>query len=294
MAALRRHIAPHRLARAAAGRLSPRDAARIADHLAACDRCDRAAHRLERARTAMHEIATQPDPELRWDHIGARVYWSTSSARHAAMRHADRPWWRRWPAALGLGLAVAGAVAVAVAFGLGGRGAGVGSGATTASRGSQADRARPTPGVAQGNRARADSAVAPHDQPALEGVVTFARGDVLLGGQPARVSDLFARSLGPGTRLATRAHGRLVVQFGRGSGFVVGPNTSLELRRFDRSAVELAVERHRRGRGVAASRRSDLRRRGRAPPRERSRHRLPGREQRIASSMWSALTAWWS
>lgn len=238
MGAPGRHIAPHRLALAVAGRVTARDASRIADHLAACDRCSRAAHRLEGTRAAMRAIAAQPDPELRWDHIGARIYWSTSSARYAALRHADRPWWRRWPVALGLGLAVAGAATLAVVFGLGaGRGAGGGAaGTTAASRGAQAERAQPTPGA---NPAASSS---PHPATPLEGVVTFARGDVTLGGKPVRVADLFARQLGPGAHLATRAHGRVVVQFGRGSGFVLGPNTSLELRRFDQRAVELAVD----------------------------------------------------
>ena len=81
-----RHVAPHRMADAAAGRTGERDVARIKQHLDRCARCSGQAERLARARGAMNEIAGTPAPELGWDRIGVRLYWENSSARHAALR----------------------------------------------------------------------------------------------------------------------------------------------------------------------------------------------------------------
>jgi hypothetical protein len=91
----------------------------------------------------------------------------------------------------------------------------------------------------------APAPAAPEAAAALRGVVTFARGEVAIDGRaPASGADLdalFAVSVGEGARLVTR-DGRLVVQFGQGSGFALAPASSVTLRRFDARQVELVVD----------------------------------------------------
>jgi ferric-dicitrate binding protein FerR (iron transport regulator) len=226
------HIAPERLIDADAGRLGARQVARIDRHVAGCSRCAGARERLARVRAAMSEIAAAPAPELGWDHIGVRVYWSTSSARHAALRDRARPWWRR-PAAL----VVASTVGLAAA-----------TGAALAMFSADEPRATADVRPALAPVAAPKVATAPatiDDEPAeLRGVITFARGEVAVGDGPMDRPDLdalFASSVGQGDQLGTR-EGRLVVQFGQGSGFALAPASRVTLRRFDARAVELVVD----------------------------------------------------
>ena len=230
------HIAPHRLADAIAGRASARESVRVERHLSGCERCAAARDRLVRARSAMDDLVSQSAPELGWDHIGVRVYWSTSSARHAALREKQRPWWRRPPV-----LAVSGALGLAAAagFALTLR-TSSGRWASPADPGAQPRAAAPT-------RAPASPAAVPRTPavPSLRGVVTFASGAVALDGSAPRAdiddSALFASAIVEGAHLRT-GEGRLVVQFGPSSGFALTPRSSVKLRRFDDRAVELAVE----------------------------------------------------
>ena len=221
-----RHIAAERLIDADAGRLGAREVARIDRHVGSCSRCAAARERLARARTAMSDIASQQGPELGWDHIGARVYWSTSSARHAALRERDRPWWRR-PAALllagGVGLAAAAGAALTM---------------RSSDEVGSAPRARAAGPAPVGQKV----AQGPDAPAGLRGVVTFARGEVEIDGRAAADLDaLFAASVGEGARLGTRA-GRLVIQFGQGSGFALAPASRVTLRRFDARQVEMVVD----------------------------------------------------
>lgn len=227
-----RHIAAERLIDADAGRLGAREVARIDRHVASCSRCAAARDRLARARTAMSDIASQEAPELGWDHIGARVYWSTSSARHAALRDRARPWWRR-PAVLllagSVGLAAAGGAALTISSS--GEGGPVRGPRAAAGPAPVGHKAAPPPAAPEATR--------------LRGVVTFASGEVAVDGRaPAAGADLealFAASVGEGAHLATR-EGRLVVQFGHGSGFALAPSSRVTLRSFDSRRVELVVD----------------------------------------------------
>lgn len=220
-----RHVAPHRMADAAAGRLGDREAARIRQHVDDCPRCSGQAERLARARGAMNEIAGQPAPELGWDRIGVRLYWENSSARHAALRRQERS---PWPRRIALGatggalLAMGGFAAVAMLAG---------------DRGADPRTAAPAPSAAA-----APAADQPAAPAAMRGVVTFASGASSIDGAPVDVGTLFERPIGAGTRLASAPRGRLVVQFGHESGFALGPASAVYLRRFDEQGVELEVE----------------------------------------------------
>lgn len=220
-----RHIAAHRMVDAAACRLGDREAARIKQHIDGCARCSRQAERLARARGAMNEIAGTPAPELGWDRIGVRLYWENSSARHAALRRQDTsPWPRR------IALGVTGGALLAM-------------GAFVAVTLLAGDPSAPRRAAAPPGNVLAASAAdeAPAVPAAMRGVVTFASGPASIDGAPVDTQALFDRPIGAGTRLDSAPRGRLVVQFGHGSGFALGPGSSLYLRRFDEQGVELEV-----------------------------------------------------
>jgi hypothetical protein len=226
-----RHVSPHRLVAVESGEASVRERARALRHVSSCPRCASARERLVRARAAMADIAAQQAPELGWDHIGVRVYWSTSSARHAALREKERAWWRRPPMiAAATTLAVAAAVGAALTMWPSG------------DRGVPGDRAPVRAAAPAPVRA---AAPAPAALVPLRGVVTFASGAVAVdGATPRREVDLaalFASAIVEGSRLRT-GDGRLVVQFGQASGFALPPRSAVTVRRFDDRAVELVVE----------------------------------------------------
>ncbi len=219
-----RHVTAHRLADAAAGRTGEREAVRIKQHLDGCPRCSGQAERLARARGAMNEIAGTPAPELGWDRIGVRLYWENSSARHAALRRQDRsPWPRRVALGITSGALVAMGAYVAVTL--------------LGEQPAPMRAAVPAEGVmaASGGGEVVESPVA------MRGVVTFASGPSSVDGAPVDNHALFDRPIGAGTRLGSAPGGRLVVQFGRQSGFSLGPASSVYLRRFDEQAVELEI-----------------------------------------------------
>lgn len=76
-----RHIAPHRWADARAGLIAPAEVAAMERHAGSCARCAAERERIGDAITAFADIREIEAPELSWDHIGARVYWVTSSER---------------------------------------------------------------------------------------------------------------------------------------------------------------------------------------------------------------------
>ncbi len=220
-----RHVEPHRMADAAAGRAGEREAARIKQHLDGCPRCSGQAERLARARGAMNEIAGTPAPELGWDRIGVRLYWENSSARHAALRRQDpAPWPRR--IALGVTGAALLAMSAYVAVTL--------AGEEAAPRASAA--AATTPAAAPAGGGPSETLPA-----AMRGVVTFASGASAVDGATIDTAALFDRPIGAGTRLDSAPDGRLVVQFGHESGFALGPGSSAYLRRFDDEGVEIEI-----------------------------------------------------
>jgi hypothetical protein len=165
-----------------------------------------------RASDSFVAIRTQAPPEVPWDSIRARVHWSVSTERRAAVRQ------RRPSYGWLVGATVAG-IAVALVTG------------TTA----------PSAGPPEAPIARRDPPVvvpAPAPRP-LIGLVNRATGDVMVNG--VRPKDLFARALQQGNRITT-ADGRVDIQFGDKSAFALGPRSTIELRRFDAETIELAVD----------------------------------------------------
>ena len=97
-----RHVAPHRFADALAGRLNPAEVAAIQRHVESCPSCLSARERIEHAVDAFADIREAEAPNLHWDHIGARIYWVTSSERRGSEAPA-----RLWPVLIpGLAAAV--------------------------------------------------------------------------------------------------------------------------------------------------------------------------------------------
>jgi hypothetical protein len=216
------HVAPSRWADLARGRLSDGERRRALAHAERCADCARARDRIAGAAAAMTDIARAPAPELGWDHIRARIHWTVSSERRSQERRAARPrrWWLAGPAVLAAA-AIAGVV--------------VG-----------ADRliptAHPLPAVAvtiQSVPATAEPAPAPDPAP-LTGVVTLVSGEVAIDGVVA-APELLAHRVAAGSVVKTVV-GRVGVQFGDGSAFAVGAGSTVDVRRFDAAAVELAVD----------------------------------------------------
>ncbi len=222
-----KHIAPEVLADLYRERLDASRATRAEVHLQDCERCRGAMQRISVGLETMGELASQQAPaDLSWDHIGARIYWNTSSERRA--RERGLPFYshrnaRRWRNGLA-GVGIASAVAITLVWGLG------------------SDRTDPvTRGVA--------APVHPQDVPPapaptaasaarpLEAAVVFAQGAVRLGGEAL---DADAR-ITAGTEFVT-GEGRLVIQFGADSAFRVAPNSRLTIDRLDSERIALRVD----------------------------------------------------
>lgn len=210
------HVAPHRWADLWAGRVDDAERAEMERHARRCRACARVRQRVTRASDSFVAIRTQPPPEVSWDAIRAKVHWSVSTERQAALR-------KRRPAYGWLVAATLTGGAIGLVTGeLTGSGP---TGTELRPAGHAPIAARPAP-------------EAPPPAP-LVGMVNRASGDVMLDG--VRPADLFALRLGAGSSLAT-GDGRIDVQFGSDSAFALGPMSTLELRRFDAHTVELVVE----------------------------------------------------
>lgn len=205
------HVAPHRWADLWAGRVGAPERGVMERHAQSCRACARVRHRVTRASDSFATIRTQPAPDASWDAIRARVHWSVSTQRRAALR-------RPRPAYGWLAGALAAGAAVALVSG-------------------------PAPTLAP-----ATQPIAQREQPApppalppaaLVGLVSRASGDVMVDG--VRPADLFARKLSTGSVIAT-AEGRVDIQFGDKSAFSLGPRSTIELRRFDAQTIELAID----------------------------------------------------
>jgi len=207
------HVAPHRWADLWAGRVEDAERAEMERHAEGCRSCARVRQRVTRASDSFHTIRSLSPPEVSWDAIRAKVHWSVSTERQAALR-------RRRPAYGWLAGAIAAGIGLALATG-------------RLMAPSEAPAAgRPAP-----------IAVRPAPEPALPppllGLVTRASGDVMLDG--LRPADLFARKLTEGSSLAT-GNGRVDIQFGGDSAFALGPMSTLKLRRFNVHIIELVVD----------------------------------------------------
>jgi ferric-dicitrate binding protein FerR (iron transport regulator) len=211
------HLRADRLADLAAGRLSESALASAQTHLADCERCQGALARIEAGRLAMAEIKETKAPELGWDSIGARVYWTTSSEQRARGRERRRGW--RWPA---FGVAAVAAVAAVSLWGLGSE--------EQPAETMQATESLPVE-PQEMNPSQVEEMVE-----LLSGLVTFAQGDVRVGGQPLD----FDQEIAVGAQLSA-GEGGLVVQFGEHSAFRLAAQSKLRVTRFDTKRIELDV-----------------------------------------------------
>lgn len=219
-----RHVPAHRLAALCRDALPKGELAKARAHIADCDRCQSQLERIASGQSAMRDIARQGGPELGWDHIAARVYWSTSSERRLKTRHA-RPAWV---------LPVAGSISAAAI-------AAAALWAWKANPGSARSAAESSAGVIAPGDVRVAETVAPQEQTSslseLTGVLSFAQGEVKIDG-----ADLdFDQLLQVGATLKTGS-GRAVVQFGEQSAFRVAEQSLLRIRRFDRARIELHID----------------------------------------------------
>lgn len=223
------HVPAHRWADPA---VDARRRAAMERHADACAACGKARQRVRSTMAAFDEIRAEPAPALNWEHIGARIYWVTSSERRAATREmkavgAGR---LRWKVA-GAGAALAAAAGVFVLLGGGGGG-----------------DAEPTPAaVASEVPASTEGSLMPvelTDAPAvpLIGIVTFAQGELEVDGEAVSAVEALSRRLARGDSVRTGPGARLTIQLGDMTGFTLGPSSSLELRSLDDRNVELGLD----------------------------------------------------
>jgi len=222
-----RHVAAQRWADLARGRVSAGDERRMRAHTATCDACARVRDRMAGVVGAFADIAREPAPELGWDHIRARVYWATSSERRERERtqRMNAITLRRW-GRVGLFAAPA-LIAAAAAL------------VVYERSGSGPERGEPPP-IAHAT-APSPSPLAPAPVPGkpLAGVVTLAQGAVAID-DASSAARVLAHPVVAGTTVTT-TDGRVAVQFGDGSSFALGPQSSLRVARFDGGGVDLAL-----------------------------------------------------
>lgn len=208
------HVAPHRWADLWAGRVEEAERVTMERHAERCRACARVRQRVTRASDSFATIRTQAPPEVSWDAIRARVHWSVSTERQAALRRRGPAYgWLAAAAIVGITAGVAASAVTPLAL-------------DTPVAPDGPPVAQPRPGLA--------APPAP-----LIGLVSRASGDVMLDG--VRPDDLFARGLAAGSSLAT-GDGRVDVQFGGDSALALGPMSTLRLRQFDARTIELAVD----------------------------------------------------
>lgn len=223
-----RHVPPHRWADAASGALTPVQLAVMEEHADACPRCAGARDRVRAAQRGFREIRDDQPPRLNWEHIGARIYWVTSSERRAAVRERKPRGERsRWM--------YAGVAAAGLAFGLAVL-------LVWPDPAPPPSRATVDPGASSTEAAAlpAPLEVELITEPAagpVRGLITYRRGDVRVGGGALG----FDRVIGAGDVLTTGSDGHVTLQFGTDSGLTLAPGSSLELRALDSRAVELVL-----------------------------------------------------
>ncbi|HEY0986113.1 MAG TPA: hypothetical protein VGD80_03640, partial [Kofleriaceae bacterium] len=80
------HPPPHRWADLWAGRVEDTERAEMERHVESCRPCARVRARVTRASDSFVAIRSQSVPAVSWDAIRARVHWSVSTERRAALR----------------------------------------------------------------------------------------------------------------------------------------------------------------------------------------------------------------
>lgn len=223
-----RHIAPHRWADAASGLVPLDERARMTAHAADCARCATARDRVIRAREAFGDVARVQPPELRWEQIGARVYWAASQERRRrtgeqSVVRSRRRWWLAAPA-----LALVAGAAAGVAWYLDDPAAPPPDDVIAAPT--------PTPDVIPFEIIELDPPIRPVP---MVGVVTLAQGEAHLAGTGGAA--VFAQPVVAGLRLDT-GDGRIAVQVDTETAFAIGPRSRLDVARLDDAAIELHVD----------------------------------------------------
>jgi len=213
---------PQKLAEYQAGRLDGAARAAVEAHLDGCARCRTAHQRASGALEALREIAdgALPTPSPASPaRIEATLRWTRKTPRWNDERH---PW------RIVGGLAAAAACAAALAV--------------------WKPWHHPAPTVTPIAPPTVQEAIAPSPPPraqSLSAVVTLLGGAAELSraGAQARLDP--SSLLAAGDALQTGADGRVGLQWGEGSGALVGPRSSLALRKLDPLAQELRLERGR-------------------------------------------------
>jgi len=225
-----RHVAPHRWAEAASGRVDAAERAAMTAHAAGCPRCAAARDRVIGARAAFAGISEATAPELRWEELRARIYWSTSQERRRTgeQQAVARPrrTWLVMPA-LAMAAAATGAVWVAARTRV----------PTVTAQPLAAAPAEPVGDVMPIELVDLTGMPAP-PLPRV-GLVTLAQGDAHVAA--AGGAHVLAQPVVAGLRLDT-GEGRLAVQLEAGTAFAIGPRTTLDVARLDGAAIELRVD----------------------------------------------------
>lgn len=218
------HVKPHLWAELDAGNIPAARAAQLEAHADACDRCRAQRDRVTAARDSFTDIAAQSPPELEWDHLGARIYWTRSREQRVAEAAAAAPQ-RRWPWALGVAAAALGFAALLLFW--------PGSGDVELGLAAPPP-AKPMPRPPQ------PAAMAVELAPAspIGALAVFERGRVSVDGAAIR----WDAPIGEGARIETGADGRVALQFGDRAGLSLGPDSSLVLRTFDSQVIELVLD----------------------------------------------------
>ncbi|MBL4637486.1 MAG: FecR domain-containing protein [Kofleriaceae bacterium] len=227
-----KHIPAHRLADLVAGNWNSHSAAKAREHIKNCSHCLGAMKRIEVGRQAMGEIASADSPELGWDHIATRIYWSTSSERRASEREEPSAWRFGGRKILRNGFVAAGAccaLVVAAYMGL------------YPSSADEAEQLAASPAVqveADTSKGVSEPMLEPAKPVAenLQGVITFAGAEVVMNGAALDFDSLVRQ----GSRFST-GEGELVVQFGLHNSFRLAPQSTLWLQSFDSQSVVLDV-----------------------------------------------------
>ena len=221
------HVKPYRWADAHAGRVDRGEVASMQQHAECCVRCAGERDRIGRAIDSFADIRATEAPPVHWDHIGARVYWVTSSERRLAERGARRGDSRIYPRFAFLPPALAAAAAIARWW----------ISAGSSQRGEMAGVEPPAQHSFQPVANQPQPAAPPLDSPPqLRGVVTFLQGPVAVDGATLRFDQLVQS----GAHIVT-GQGRVTIQFAEGSGFTLQPQSTATLHRFDERAVEVHV-----------------------------------------------------
>jgi hypothetical protein len=212
-----RHVSPHRWADAWAGKLTDDEVAEMDRHAEACARCAKARDRITRtSSTTFPALRTESAPDVGWDAVRAKVYWTVSTERRA-----KQPARRRWI----VPVLAAGSVAVVAVIGL--------IGPRTSGLAPRSEVA-----IAPPPQVGSPTPEAPAAPAGVTGLVSRMSGDVMIDGLR---QGAFERTLATGSLIAT-GDGRVDVQFGDASALALGPKSSLQLRRFDAEAIELVVD----------------------------------------------------